>query len=209
MYSYGMDCAYEPSCRTSRVIGFDFCVSHLKTPRGKQHALDRIGSGILLTEDDLSAEIQKRTDVPENDYHTSALEKMDKTLTELLAFSERTREMLYSIDPSDWRYSHRTAGEQTRMEVGLYERALDRASRVLKDVSKMALEEKITSLGRSQVELVIRILMGTITEMGLDVDQITRARAILLRRFQSEANLGSRLEARTERELTSATVIDA
>lgn len=203
-----MDCAYEPACRSSRVVGFDFCIPHLKTPRGQQHALDRIRSGALLTEDDLHHEIARRTDVPDKDYHTSALEKMDKTLTELLEFTERTKDMLYSIDPSDWRYQHRTAGEQTRMEVALYERALDRSSRVLKDVSKMALEDRITSLGRAQVELMIRILMGTVIEMQLDVEKITLARAILLRRFRDEANLGSRLEQRTERELSGPAVID-
>jgi phage-related tail protein len=110
---------------------------------------------------------------------------------------------------TDWRYQHRTAGEQVRMEVGLYERALDRAARVLKDVSKMALEEKITSLGRAQVELVIRILMGTVMELGMDAEGITRARTILLRRFRDEANLSSKLEQRTEKQLTSPQVIDA
>ena len=157
----------------------------------------------------MHAEIAKRVDVPEKDYHTSALEKMDKTLTELLEFSQRTKDMLYAIDPGDWRYQHRTAGEQTRMEVTLYERALDRSARVLKDVSKMALEEKITSLGRAQVELMIRILMGTVIEMQLDADKITLARSILLRRFRDEANLSSKLEARTEKELTGPVVVDA
>lgn len=204
-----MDCTYEPTCRGSRVVGFDFCTPHLQTPRGQQHALDRIKSGALLNEDDLMAEIARRSDVPETDYHKSALEKMDKTLSELLDFTERTKTMLFDIPAGDWRYMHRTAGEQTRMEVGLYERALDRASRVLKDVSKMALEEKIVSLGKAQTELVIRILMGTIMELGLDASGITRARSILLRRFQEEANLSSRLEAKVTAELESGVVIDA
>lgn len=204
-----MDCTFEPGCKGSRVIGFQYCPPHLQTPRGTQHALSVIKSGALLTEDDLEMEIARRTDVPENDYHTSALEKMDKTLTDLLDFTDRTKIMLFEIPANDWRYSHRTAGEQTRMEVGLYERALDRAARTLKDVSKMALEEKITSLGRAQVELVIRILMGTVIELGLDSDTITRARTILLRRFRDEANLSSRLEQRTEKQLETGQVIDA
>lgn len=204
-----MDCSYEPACKGSRVVGFDFCVPHMQTPRGQQHALERIKSGAMLTEDDLIAEIERRSDVPETDYHKSALEKMDKTLTELLEFTDRTRLMLFEIPHDDWRYMHRTAGEQTRMEVGLYERAMDRAARVLKDVSKMALEEKIVSLGKQQTELVIRIMMGTIMELGLDAEGITRARSILLRRFQEEANLSSKLEDKVTKELESGIVIDA
>jgi RNA polymerase-interacting CarD/CdnL/TRCF family regulator len=181
----------------------------MKTSRGHQHALNRINSGAVLTEVDLEAELARRTDLPEQDYHTSALEKMDKTLTELLQFTEQAKTILHDIPVEDWRYMHRTSGEQTRMEVGLYERALDRAARVLKDVSKMALEEKVISLGKAQTELVIRILMGTIMEMGLDAASVSRARTILLRRFQEEANLSSRLEANVTKELESGMVVDA
>jgi hypothetical protein len=204
-----MDCTYEPRCGGSRVIGFDYCPEHLKTPRGQQHAMSRISSGAVLTETDLEAELARRTELPDNDYHTSALEKMDKTLTELLQFTEQAKSILYDIPVEDWRYQHRTSGEQTRMEVGLYERAMDRAARVLKDVSKMALEEKIVSLGKAQTELVIRILMSTIMEMGLTAEDITRARTILLRRFQEEANLSSRVEAKVTKELESGMVVNA
>jgi hypothetical protein len=204
-----MDCTFEARCSGSRVIGFDYCPEHLKTPKGQQHAQSRINSGAVFTEADLEAEIARRTDVPENDYHTSALEKMDKTLTELLQFTEQTRTMLFDLDANDWRYTHRTSGEQTRMEVGLYERALDRAARVLKDVSKMALEEKIVSLGKAQTELMIRILMNTIMKLGLDSAGITRARSILLQQFQEEANLSSRLEDRVSKQLEGGMVIDA
>src|SRR3954466_13950240 len=150
-----MDCTFEPTCQGSKVIGFDFCPAHLATPRGQQHALSRITSGVLFTESDLENEIQRRAEVPDKDYHTSALEKMDKILSEILGFQEHTKKMLFDLDPMDSGYSHKTSGEQTRMEVGLYERAQDRAARVLNDVSKMALEEKIVSLGRAQTDLKI------------------------------------------------------
>jgi hypothetical protein len=204
-----MDCSFNAACRGSRVIGFDFCPEHLATPSGQQHALTRISSGALFTEEDLENEIERRSGVPDTDYHTSALEKMDKTLTQLLDFTDQTKRMLFDIPSQDWRYSHRTAGEQTRMEVGLYERALDRAARVLKDVSKMALEEKRISLGKLQVELIIRILMGTVVELGLEANLVNMARGILLRRLQEEGNLSSKLEQKVTAELEGGLVIDA
>lgn len=207
-----MDCTFEAGCKGSRVIGFDYCPPHLATTKGLNHARDRILSGALFTEDDVESEIARRGTIPEKDYHTSALEKMDRTLTELMDFTEQTKTMLFSIPPANWRYEHRTSGEQVRMEVSLYERALDRSTRVLKDVSKMAIEEKTVSLGRQQVELMIRILMGVVMDIGLNSDQITHARAVLLRRFQEEANLSSKLEHKVTAELGSSnysgTVID-
>jgi hypothetical protein len=67
----------------------------------------------------------------------------------------------------------------------------------------MSLQEKIVSLGRAQTELVVRLAMGTIEDLGLDVHTFDRARAILLERFRKEAHLSARHEAQVESSLES------
>jgi hypothetical protein len=194
-------CSFNDDCHDSPVIGFEYCPDHLSSPRGIFHAQERIREGPMFTVADLEAEIARRTDIPENDYHTSALEKMDAVLTEILEWNEDAKTNLYAIPRDEWRYRDRTQSEQTRMEVGLYERSQDRAARVLKDVSKMALSEKIVSIGRAQTELIIRIMMGTLEDLGLDVHMFDKGRKILLRRFQDEGNLSSRVEEKVTKEL--------
>ena len=81
------------------------------------------------------------------------------------------------------------------MEVTLYERAQDRLARLVERASKMSLQEKVVSLGRAQTELVIRLAMGTLEDLGLDVDTFDKARAILLERFRREAHLSAKHEA--------------
>jgi hypothetical protein len=57
------------------------------------------------------------------------------------------------------------------------------------------------SLGRAQTELVIRLAMGTIEDLGLDVATFDKARTILLERFRKEAHLSARHEAQVTAEL--------
>lgn len=190
-------CQYDlrNMCVESPAIGFDMCIVHLQTARGLAHARERIDSGQLFTYQDLENEIQERTDAPLKDYHTTALEQMAEALAEQQRFAKHARDMLYSLPPGDWRYTDRHGQEQTRMEVTLYERAQDRLARLVERASKMSLQEKVVSLGRAQTELVIRLAMGTLEDLGLDVDTFDKARAILLERFRREAHLSAKHEA--------------
>jgi proline racemase len=187
----------------SPVIGFDYCPDHLQTPRGLQHAHERITSGALFTLVDFENEIKRRTAPMEKDHHTSALEKMDAVLTEVLEFTERSKRQLDELGEENWRYQDRTLSEQLRSEVTIYERALDRASKVLASVSKMALQEKLVSLGRAQVEMTIDILMSTLAELNLTEAEFNKARAVLYAQFQSKANLSAGVDDMAQKQLTS------
>lgn len=188
-------------CNSPVVISFDMCIEHLKTPRGLAHARERIDSGALFTYFDLDNEIKNRVEAPLKDYHTTALEQMSVALEEQRQFAEHARQLLYAIPPDEWRYTDRHGSEQTRMEVALYERAQDRVARLVERASKISLQEKVVSIGRSQTELVIRLAMGTIEDLGLDAEMFDRARSILLDRFRKEAHLSARHEAQVEQEL--------
>lgn len=179
------------------------CVLHIQTARGLAHARERLDSGQLFTYADLETEIRARTEAPLKDYHTTALEQMATALEEQQKFAAHAREMLYALDPNDWRYTDRHGTEQTRMEVTLYERAQDRVARLVERASKMSLQEKVVSLGRAQTELVIRLAMGTIEDLGLDAGTFDQARATLLERFRREAHLSAKHEAQVTAELES------
>jgi hypothetical protein len=191
------------ACKSSPVIGFDYCMEHLQTPRGLVRAQEIIANGGMPTIADLEKEIANRTSSPDVDYHTSALEKMDATLTEVMSWTEGSRKRLEAIDEDEWRYQDRARQEQVRAEVLIYERALDRSAKVLKDVSKMALQEKIVSLGRAQTELMIRLMMRVLENLHLDDVKFQQARMDLLVAFQEEANLASSVEREVTRELTA------
>ena len=203
------ECLYEDrsgrtsQCAYERVLGFDFCRNHLDTPRGLQHMADRVRRGHVVLQSDVDKAITSVRNVQAQDYQTSALEKMNDALDRVLDFEDEVARLLRSLKPTEWRYKDRHDSEQLHSYVSLFERAQDRTTRVLAQVSKMAIQEKLTSLGKAQTELIIRIIMGVITDLELDSETYDRARQLLIQRLDREANLPPRVYDIVQKQLTT------
>lgn len=174
----------------------------MKTPRGRQHASDVIATGQLTVPSEVENAIAEASALPEEDYQTTALEKMVDALDRVLRWEADAKARLNQLEPKDWRFTDRAGAEQSRTELLVMERAMDRTARVLASVSKMAIEQKQVALGKAQTELIVRILMSVITKMRLDATQTDMARAILLEQFRTEANLAPRVERKVIQELS-------
>lgn len=191
-------------CQKEKAFDYLFCPEHLDTPRGRAHVMEVIQSRQLVKPSDIQAAIDKAKELPEADYHTSALEQMANTLTVIQDWVDETRQQLDSLPKEQWRYKDRAQQEQVRTEVVLYERALDRVSRHLGAMSKVSLHDKIVSLGKAQVDMMIRMIMTVVSELQLRDDVATKANAILLDLFEREANLTARVEHHAQKQLASA-----
>lgn len=194
-------------CSDERTLDFDFCQTHLATPRGRQHMADVVERGRITKGSDIERLIKAADEIPELDHQTSALMQMVDLVDRISDWVTASEQRLNRVPESEWRYRDRT-GEQVRSEVLIYERALDRAGKALGQVSKMAINDKITSLGRAQTELMIKIMLGVLGEMPLDPKIIEVGKGILLRKFQEEAALAPKLAHHTQKQLESA-VVDA
>ncbi len=82
---------------------------------------------------------------------------------EITTFKDFLGARIAEMRAEAWRYSGATA-EQLRAEVGLYERALDRTARVLVEINRLGLEERMVKVteeqGRQIAEVIRRILDG-------------------------------------------------
>lgn len=189
-------------CPNERALDFDFCNPHLNSPRGKQHVMDVIARGGLTVPSQVEQAIKEAQEVPDEDYQTSALEKMSNALDLILGWVEESRSNLDAVGGSEqWRYKDRAGTEQQRTELGVYERALDRMSRHLSSMGKIALQEKIVTLGKAQVDMMIRMMMAVITELQLPNAQADKARYVLLEKLEAEANLVPRVETHARNQL--------
>lgn len=184
-------------------MNFDYCLEHLNTPRGAQHMLDRVRSGQVVTQHEIEEKFSLATKRTAKDYQTTALEKMGDALDRILEWEEGARILLSRVPADEWRYCDRAGTEQLRGEVGIYERAQDRTTRVLSQVSKMAIEQKLVSLGKAQTEMIIRIIMGVINDMKLSDTDLENAKRLIMQRLRAEANLSPRTEYEVRNELMS------
>jgi hypothetical protein len=197
-------------CPNERTLDFRYCIEHLQTPRGRQHMMDVVAQGTLTLPSQVEAAIKKAQEVPDVDYQTTALEKMAEALDVIQSWVDESRSNLDALGgPEHWRYRDRAGTEQARTELGVYERAMDRLSRHLNAMGKHAINDKIVTLGKAQVDMMIRLMMGVITELRLPADLSDRAKYVLLERLEHEANLQPRVEKHAREQLVIEGKVDA
>jgi hypothetical protein len=85
------------------------------------------------------------------------------------------------------RYGSEEGGEQLRAEVSVLERAMDRCGRLLVDIAKLNIEERLAKITETQARLVSDALAATFREMGLPAEQQRDARGRLARHLRSVA----------------------
>ncbi|HMH76884.1 MAG TPA: hypothetical protein VK547_09690 [Candidatus Udaeobacter sp.] len=83
---------------------------------------------------------------------------------EILAFRNALRSMVERLDGV--RYSGE-AGESIRGEVILYERALDRCTRVLTDIAKLNLDERLVAITEKQGTAIATALRAALQAAGI------------------------------------------
>lgn len=83
------------------------------------------------------------------------------------------------------RYIGANGTEQLRAEVAVYERAVDRAARLLGEMVRMGFEERQVRLAEAQGTLVAAVLDGAMDDAGLDGQTRERLRAALAARLRA------------------------
>ena len=88
-------------------------------------------------------------------------------------------------DLSSLRYETETGGEQLRAEVAVLERAMDRAARLLVDIAKLGIEERLAKVTEAQAELAQKAFGFTLSEMGFTAEQRKDAQVRLGRHLRA------------------------
>lgn len=79
-------------------------------------------------------------------------------------------------DLRSYRYETETGGEQLRAEVAILERAMDRAGRLLVDIAKLNIEERLAKVTEKQAQMAMDALASALRDMGLSAEQQREAR---------------------------------
>lgn len=100
------------------------------------------------------------------------LSELLELAAEMKALKEILRQVaayLYSKDRI--RYAHAKVGEQLRMEILLYERAVERYAKILIDISKLKIEERLAGIRQQTADMLERALDAAIEEMQVGLDR--------------------------------------
>ncbi|GAA2946137.1 MULTISPECIES: hypothetical protein [Streptomyces] len=102
-----------------------------------------------------------------------------------LAWQQATAALVNRLDGV--RYAGMNGSEQLRAEVGLYERAMDRASSVLSAIARLNIEDRVARISEHQADVVTAAVVAGLTAAGLTGDQLITAQRAAAQHLREHA----------------------
>lgn len=155
-------------------VGYGRCSWHGgSSPNGSQSAHEqRIEAG--------ARRVLYQHDAPAVTNHLDALQRL---AGRALALEETIGAIVNDL--RSVRYESEGGGEQLRAEVAILERAMDRAGRLLVDIAKLNIEERLAKVTERQTDQVSAALGAVLAELGLSQDQQKAARVGIASRLRA------------------------
>lgn len=91
------------------------------------------------------------------------LQSLHELADEVWSWKEACRALVGHLEELRYRAS---SGEQLRSEIAVYERSLDRAAKILADLVRLGIEDRMVKLAERQVTAVGRAVESALTELA-------------------------------------------
>ncbi|MFH9225941.1 hypothetical protein [Streptomyces lydicus] len=113
---------------------------------------------------------------------TDPLAALMQLAGQVLSWQKATAELVNRLE--DVRYRAANGSEQTRAEVLMYERAMDRAITVLAAIARLNIEQRLAAVSEMQAERVVDALNAALTHAGITGALAAEARQVAARRLR-------------------------
>jgi|SRR6516164_7894178 len=116
---------------------------------------------------------------------TNPLVELQALAGRMLAMEQHLVKRVGRLREDEWRWSGTRTGEQVRAEILLLERAQERLHRILADMTRLGIEDRLARVDEIWVATIERALIAALEASGLDLAGQHKARQVL--RVQLEA----------------------
>jgi hypothetical protein len=144
-------------CRRAPLKGSDVCIMH-----GASAPQVRAAAAVRVAESAALAAYARHS--PNGDSPVDVVAGLSALVAEVRRFADWAGQRIETLTATEWE----PHDDRARAEFGLYERALDRAGRVLADVARLGIEARLASVTEQNARLLVRITEGALTDLGMD-----------------------------------------
>lgn len=117
---------------------------------------------------------------------TDPLSALASLAGEIASLKDHLRQRVAALRGEEWRYTGR-AGEQLRAEVAAYERALDRTGRILVEMARLGIDERLARVEEWQATILFGAVEAALRALGLDAGQQQAARRLIAAELRAAA----------------------
>lgn len=151
-------------CQQHPMAGQEVCASH-----GGRAPQAKAAAAVRTTEEQIRKTLGALTIVPV----VNPLAELQDLAGEAKAWKQVCHDHMAAL--TAMRYGTE-GGEAIRGEIVLFERALDRCGKILVDIAKLNIDERLARVSEAQLDLTTRALAAWMAEAGMDVEQQQEAR---------------------------------
>jgi hypothetical protein len=113
------------------------------------------------------------------------LEALQRLAGRALALEETIGQLVNNLTSIRYESGGESSSEQLRSEVAVLERAMDRCGRLLVDIAKLNIEERLAKVTEIQTRMAADALAAAMREMGLSQEQQHDAREKVARHLRA------------------------
>ncbi|MHB1802597.1 MAG: hypothetical protein ACYCU5_13235 [Actinomycetes bacterium] len=139
-------------------------------------------AAVRLTEERLAVRLRDLVGVPVDD-PLGELLRLAGTARSWQDFLTGEVERLDRLD-----YTDKTARQDARALVQLFERSLDRLGRLLVDISRLGIEERLARVEEARLVLLAGVVRGALADVGLDAERSEAVQRAVARRLREVAS---------------------
>jgi len=177
----------KPKCGAKKKQGEGTCTrpagwgtDHAGAGQCKLHGGCMPGNRIAAINEQARQLLYKHDAGPVND----PLEALQRLAGRALALEETIGELVNKLGSIRYESGGESSSEQLRAEVAVLERAMDRCGRLLVDIAKLNIEERLTKVTEQQAAMTVAALTAALGEMGLPVEKQREARTLVARHLR-------------------------
>jgi hypothetical protein len=119
------------------------------------------------------------------DAHSDPLTELLRLAEEVLAWKNICAAMVGQL--TEIRYKATGSGEQLRAEIRLYESSMDRAARVLTDLVRLGIEDRLSRIDEARQERMIQVLDRIFDRLELSAAQRVLIGTVVPQEFRAAA----------------------
>lgn len=181
--------ANNEKCLKDTPWQFKYCEAHKDRPKAEKERAERnlkivssevSDETVAESEAEITRLVKRSTDEISG---SVLLEKVTQMINNITAFEDFAYNKVNELE-GEIRFQDRAGAEQLRSEVAIYERALDRSSRVLTAVAKLGIDAQLASATKQQREMIEGVLTRTLARIGLSNEQLQEARSVMADEFR-------------------------
>jgi hypothetical protein len=156
-------------------IGIGHCKLHGGNTKGQKIQAAGIKAGR-----DLQAVLAELDVEPVEDPLTA----LSQLAGQVLAWQKATAALVNRLDDKV-RYEGAAGAEQLRAEVGLYERAMDRASNVLSTIARLDIDGRLARIEEEKARILMEAVQAGLDAIGVTGEQATQVKQVMARKLRA------------------------